>query len=547
MAKKSETFGRDEMTALLGGHVAEETLSKAHNLVPSKSKPLSSSAVDDEPDVSTLTTAQTAALLKKKDLEKQQKLQSQQRGKTILRAQKKLHHVPNRHALLQEELEIRPQLPSNRIGDDKNNNHHQHDQKDDEWGSDQDEDRDFGGKKQERQKVEPQIVVRRERAEPQIVGRRRRSDSSSSSSSSSAGSDREPVSRHGKGSADDSSDDNEQDTRRQRLLAKRRQLALQTKVDLDQHHEMSSVDNEATPETSSKSIAPEMANRHEHEEEPSSNGDDSSSHGEGGSSDDSSSSSGADSSDEDVQVIAKPIFVPRHKRNTIVSQDQKIEEEKQRAAKSREEEMKRKMESRMMVAEVVAAASATPEEIDEEEGGGATNDIPDDSDPIDPIEMEKERDAWEVRELERLLNAQDLVDLREAEKAEYERRRAMTDEERLLEDEALGLYRRPGEQRKKVDVSAHQGKFMQRYYHRGAFYMDDNEWSKDDVRHKAKEYESAVTGNDKIDKSVLPKVMQVKNFGFARQNTKYKGLTHEDTTDKETHFLPLAQRKRQRR
>ncbi len=98
MAKKSETFGRDEMTALLGGHVAEETtLTKAH-LVSSKSKPLSSSAVDDEPDVSTLTTAQTAALLKKKDLEKQQKLQSQQRGKTILRAQKKLQNLPNCHA-----------------------------------------------------------------------------------------------------------------------------------------------------------------------------------------------------------------------------------------------------------------------------------------------------------------------------------------------------------------------------------------------------------------------------------------------------------------
>ena len=533
MAKKSDTFGRDEMTALLGGHVAGETVTKAHH--PSKSNSAIKPHENDEPDVSTLTTAQTAALLKKKDLEKQQKLQSQQRGK-ILRAQK-LHHVPNRHALLQEELEIRP-LPSNR--DDKN------DQKDGEWGSDEDDDRDFGGKKQERQKVEPQIVVRRDKAEPLLVGRRRRSDSSSSSSSSSASSDQEPASRHGKRIADDSSDDNEQDTRRQRLLAKRRQLALQTKDNLD-HTDTYPVDNKATPMTSTKSETPEMAIRDHHQERPSSNSD-SSSNGDGGSSDDSSSSSGAESSGDDVPVMAKPIFVPRHKRNTVVSQDQKIEEEKQRTAKNREEEMKRKMQSRMMVAEVVAATSATPEEMDEDEGGGATNDMPDDSHPIDPVEKEKERDAWEVRELERLLNAQDLVDLREAEKAEYERRRAMTDEERLLEDEALGLYRRPGEQRKKLDdESAHQGKFMQRYYHRGAFYMDDNEWSKDDVRHKAKEYENAVTGNDKIDKSILPKVMQVKNFGFARQNTKYKGLTHEDTTDKETHFLPLAPRKRQRR
>ena len=45
--------------------------------------------------------------------------------------------------------------------------------------------------------------------------------------------------------------------------------------------------------------------------------------------------------------------------------------------------------------------------------------MPDDSDPVDPIEKEKERDAWEVRKLERLLNAQDLVELRDAEQAEY--------------------------------------------------------------------------------------------------------------------------------
>ena len=199
----------------------------------------------------------------------------------------------------------------------------------------------------------------------------------------------------------------------------------------------------------------------------------------------------------------------------------------------------------MLVAEIAAAASTTHETVDEDEGGGATNAMPDDSDPTDPIELEKERDAWEVRELERLLQAQDLRDQQEAEKAEYLRRHGMTDEERLLEDEALGLYQRPGEQREKSKDSD-QSNFMQRYYHRGAFYMDDEEWDKNDVRHKAKDYERAATGSDKIDKRNLPKVMQVKNFGLARQNTKYKGLAREDTTDKTAEFLPLSQKKRQR-
>jgi microfibrillar-associated protein 1 len=148
-----------------------------------------------------------------------------------------------------------------------------------------------------------------------------------------------------------------------------------------------------------------------------------------------------------------------------------------------------------------------------------------------------------VRELGRLLQAQDLREALDAEKTDYERRRGMTDEERLREDEALGLYKRPGEQRHN---GADQGNSAQRYYHRGAFYMDEGEWSKDDVRHKAKDYERSATGDDKIDKRNLPKVMQVRNFGLARQNTKYKGLAHEDTTDKKGELLPLMQKKRRR-
>jgi hypothetical protein len=57
-------------------------------------------------------------------------------------------------------------------------------------------------------------------------------------------------------------------------------------------------------------------------------------------------------------------------------------------------------------------------------------------------------------------------------------------------------------------------------------------------------YARAAMGKDKIDKQNLPKVMQVKKFGFVRQNTKYKGCAKEDTTDKEMECCRLSRSKR---
>jgi microfibrillar-associated protein 1 len=115
----------------------------------------------------------------------------------------------------------------------------------------------------------------------------------------------------------------------------------------------------------------------------------------------------------------------------------------------------------------------------------------------------------------------------------------MTDEERMIEDELIGEYKTPGPERQQ---GKEESRYMQRFYHPGAFYMDDSEWDANDVRHKAKEYARAATGEDKIDKRNLPEVMQVKKFGFARQGTKYKGLAKEDTTDKGMEILPIVKK-----
>lgn len=232
------------------------------------------------------------------------------------------------------------------------------------------------------------------------------------------------------------------------------------------------------------------------------------------------------------------MFIPKNKRNVVVSEEKKWEEELAKSEREKERAERRKMESRALVAKTVAAVSnaATEEDDMDEESGGATNKPPHDDDTLNP---EAERDAWEIRELLRLLTAMDQLKQQERERLEYERRKNMTPEEILQHDIETGRYQAPGSGR---DAGT-SGKYMQRFYHRGAYYMAEDEWDNDDVRHKAAEYAKSATGEDKIDRSTLPKVMQVKGFGFARQNTRYQGLAKEDTTDKRLDILPLVRKK----
>jgi microfibrillar-associated protein 1 len=138
----------------------------------------------------------------------------------------------------------------------------------------------------------------------------------------------------------------------------------------------------------------------------------------------------------------------------------------------------------------------------------------DDDDDDDEVEFM----AWRLRELGRKKRDENLRKAFEFEKLETERRRNLTEEERRKEDLAAGKF----EEKKKEKWN-----FMQKYYHKGAFYMDEEQLAEDDVRKR--DYNEA-TLEDKYDKSAMPKVLQVKKFGFAGR-TKYTHLKDQDTTD----------------
>ena len=76
--------------------------------------------------------------------------------------------------------------------------------------------------------------------------------------------------------------------------------------------------------------------------------------------------------------------------------------------------------------------------------------------------------AWKFRELQRLKRDRELREIEEAEQAERDRRRAMTEEQRLDD-----LKKNPRIITNKINKG--KMKFLQKYFHRGAFYLDKDD------------------------------------------------------------------------
>ncbi|XP_030848959.1 microfibrillar-associated protein 1-like isoform X2 [Strongylocentrotus purpuratus] len=218
-----------------------------------------------------------------------------------------------------------------------------------------------------------------------------------------------------------------------------------------------------------------------------------------------------DSEEEDGPRL-KPVFVAKKDRVTIqekeiaAMKEQELEEEAKLKAEAR------KRETIRMVENDANKVQEPEEDVGTNEPNLLTVNTDDENDEV-------EYEAWKVRELRRIKRDRDEREQIEKERQETERLRNMTEEERREE-----LRQNP----KQITNKQNKGryKFLQKYYHRGAFYLDDEkEVLKRDV--------SGATLEDHFDKTVLPKVMQVKNFGRSGR-TKYTHLVDQDTTTMES-------------
>ncbi|KAK8713354.1 hypothetical protein V6N13_148574 [Hibiscus sabdariffa] len=224
-----------------------------------------------------------------------------------------------------------------------------------------------------------------------------------------------------------------------------------------------------------------------------------------------------DSEEEHMGIaMAKAVFVPKSERETIVER-KRLEAEERAIEEAEKRKLEhRKIETRQLVVEKIREDAEIQKNMELEANI-------EDVDTDDEINEAEEYEAWKAREIARIKRDREEREAMIKEREEIEKVRNMTEEER-----------REWERRnpKPAPPPKQKWKFMQKYFHKGAFFQTDA----DDPAATAGAHNiyhrdfSAPTGDDKMDKTILPKVMQVKHFGRSGR-TKWTHLVNEDTTD----------------
>ncbi|KAF5097335.1 hypothetical protein D0Z03_001439 [Geotrichum reessii] len=229
------------------------------------------------------------------------------------------------------------------------------------------------------------------------------------------------------------------------------------------------------------------------------------------------------SSDSDVPVLVRPTFISKAKRGQAAANKPAV------AASSKPttaDDVSKRKEATLALAEHSLQHQAELEALIQQTSAlDAELAKVDDTDDTDAA---AERAAWRLRELERLKRDREALIERERAREELETlREAKTEQER----EADALARRHEEAKQKAadraaadDNESKNSNYMQRYYHKGAFFQED-----DFIKNR--DFSGAVE-DDYRDKRVLPKALQARTSGEVglRGRSKYRSLAEEDTS-----------------
>ena len=284
------------------------------------------------------------------------------------------------------------------------------------------------------------------------------------------------------------------------------------KVDLNERRQQAAIKEAARVEAEKATRAAEEEGFVTEESEDDEGSDDES----GSESGSGSGSEESSSEDEAPKKLLRPTFIKKDQRKepTAIA-DTKNEEETWA-----EEEARRKEKADAMIQEQLekkAAAEAAGKK-DWDDDDIMEVDIVDDTDGLDP---DTERAAWKLRELKRVKREREAIEEAEREREELERRRNLSKEEREAEDnEFLELQKEEREGKGKMG-------YMQKYFHKGAFFQDDAKAEGLDRR----DIMGSRYQDDVANRELLPQYMQIRDMTKLgrKGRTKYKDLKSEDT------------------
>ncbi|CAO1637873.1 unnamed protein product [Parajaminaea phylloscopi] len=229
-------------------------------------------------------------------------------------------------------------------------------------------------------------------------------------------------------------------------------------------------------------------------------------------------------SEPEPEPMLKPMFVSRKQREAQAmlktgAVSQAAPEATNDRARDAAQEDPEALAERLAAARRQEAQELASERIKAELLAKQSEDAKPDLDDTDGLDPEAEFAAWRIRELQRIKREWEAEEAKEVEENERARREAMTDAQRDEEDMARAEAGRKEarEQRGKMG-------FMQKYYHKGAFFQDLDILKKRD--YSTEQTEGALTN-----KESLPKMLQVRDGDVGKRGrSKWTHLGAEDTS-----------------